>query len=149
MSKEFEAMTDTLTNAEFITDPLPPTPTASRKRAWLWALMICGSAVAVSAYFHHLHNAPVAPVPAAAPAQQKFTLLAGDTVAIVPFATEDEGWRVLLVPTRGQIETIYYGDSEQATRIYALADAMQRKANDTGKAQVFTVPNDINQPSKN
>jgi hypothetical protein len=80
--------------------------------------------------------------------------LAGGTVAIVPDDAEDSGWRVLLVPTHGQTETIYYGDSEQATRIYTLADEVQRKANDTGRAQAFTVSKNsdvvaINEPLKN
>jgi hypothetical protein len=78
----------------------------------------------------------------AATAKHEFTLLAGGTIAITPDNAEGSGWRVLLVPTHGLTETIYYGNSDWATRIFTIADAIQHKANETGKAQTITVTND-------
>jgi 3-deoxy-D-manno-octulosonate 8-phosphate phosphatase KdsC-like HAD superfamily phosphatase len=85
------------------------------------------------------------PMQAAVPAQQKFTISAGDTVAIMTGDDEDSSWHVLLVPSHGQTKTIYYGDNNKAMIIYDLANEVQIKANDTGKAQIFTLPSDTNQ----
>jgi hypothetical protein len=133
---------------EATTDPIDQRPIASKKRAWIWALILCGSAVAATAYFYSptTQNKVTKTAQATtAPAQQKFTLSAGDTVVIITGDDDDSSWRVLIVPSHGQSKTIYYGDNNKAVIIYDLAIKVQLKANETGKAQIFTLPNDINQ----
>jgi hypothetical protein len=158
MSKIFEATTDTATNAEFVTDPLPAT--ASRKRAWAWAVFICGSAVAATLYFYppsplfSHSDVEVTKLTQAVTPANEFTVLPGGTIAVVPDDEENSGWRVLLVPEHGQTTTIYYGDKDQAARIYTLADAVQRKVTDAGRPQRFVVSKNgnvaaINEPFKN
>lgn len=158
MSKAFETTTDTAANSEFVTDPIPPT--ASKKRAWAWALVICGGAVAATLYFYPPSalfssggnkSKAIKLADVLAP-KNGFTVLPGGTIAIVPFAANDEDWRVLLVPTHGNTKTIYYGDSDRAERIYAITSAMQSKANNTGAAQAVTFSSDgvaINKAIKN
>jgi hypothetical protein len=158
MTKAIEATTDTATNAEFVTDPLPAT--ASRKRAWAWAVFICGSAVAAtlwfyppSALFSHSDVEVTKLTQAVTPANE-FTVFPGGTIAVVPEDEENSGWRVLLVPEHGQTTTIYYGEQERAARIYTLADAVQRKVTETGRPQRFVVSKNgnvaaINKPFKN